>query len=65
MTPFIRTLALTGVSCAISSSAMALAVVAPGPEIGNGVVGVAVAAAALLAFVMVARFKRLRQSKEK
>jgi hypothetical protein len=65
MSPFVRALALTSVFCAISSSAMAVAVAAPGPEIGDGVVGVAIAATALLAFVMVARFKRLRQSKEK
>ncbi len=62
MSSLFRTLTLTGIICAVSEVASAT-VAAPGPEIGDGVVGVAVAIAALLAFVMFPRIKRLLQSK--
>lgn len=63
MKSFFRAFALTSLVCVVSTSAMAM-VAAPGPEIGDGVVGTAVAALALLAFVVVPRLKRSRQSKE-
>jgi len=68
MSSFFRTLRLTSIICAVSELALAGPVAAtvrpaPGPEIGDGVVGVAVAIAALLAFVMFPRIKRLLQSK--
>jgi multisubunit Na+/H+ antiporter MnhF subunit len=63
MKSFFRALTLTSIVCAVSTSAMA-AVAAPGPEIGDGVVGAAVLTLALLAFVIPARLKRSRQSKE-
>jgi hypothetical protein len=63
MKSFFRTLTLTALVCATSGSAMAV-VAAPGPEIGDGVTGAVVAAVALLAFVMLPHYKRLRQSKE-
>jgi len=43
---------------------MATPAPAPGPEIGDGVVGAVVAAVALVAFVMLPRVKRLLQSKQ-
>jgi hypothetical protein len=60
MKSFFGSLMLTSVT----SSAMATAVAAPGPEIGDGVVGIAVATVAVLALVMLPRFKRMRQSKQ-
>jgi hypothetical protein len=63
MRSFLRALTLTSIVCAVSTSAMA-AVAAPGPEIGDGVVGTAVVTLVLLAFVMLGRLKRSRQSKE-
>lgn len=61
---FIRILSLSSITCAIAGSAMATPVAAPGPEIGDGVVGAVVAAVALLAFVMLPRVKRMLQSKQ-
>jgi len=63
MKSFFRTLTLTGIICAVSGSAMAF-VAAPGPELGEGVVGAVAAMVALLAFVMLPGLRRLRQSKE-
>ena len=60
MKSFFRALPLLGVGCMISNSAMAVIKPAPGPEIGDGLVGVAVAAVVLLAFVMLPRLKRFR-----
>jgi hypothetical protein len=65
----IRVLSLSSIICAVSGSAMAVgvppnAVTAPGPEIGDGVVGAAVATVALLGFVLLPRLKRLLQSKQ-
>jgi hypothetical protein len=62
MKSFFRTLTLTGIVWATSASATPVG--APSPEIGDGVVGAAVAIVALLVFVMLPRLKRLRQSKE-
>ena len=59
MKSFFGSLMLTS----MASSAMASPVAAPGPEIGDGVAGIAVATVALLAFVMLPRLKRRRQSK--
>jgi hypothetical protein len=59
---------LMGVVCAVAGPAMAAGpttgsrVAAPGPEIGDGAVGIAVASVALLALVLYPRFKRWRQS---
>ncbi len=64
MKSFFRTLALAAIVCAVSGSVMAAPVAAPGPEIGEGAIGAAVAMVVLLAFVMLPRLKRLRQSKE-
>jgi hypothetical protein len=64
MTSFFRTVSLTAMVCAVSGSVMAAPVTAPGPEIGEGAIGAAVAMVVLLAFVMLPRLKRLRQSKE-
>jgi hypothetical protein len=61
---FFRVLSLSGIICAISGSAMAGPVGAPGPVIGDGVVGAVVAAVALLALVMLPRVKRMLQSKQ-
>lgn len=58
-----RTLFLTGILCAIARSAVATPVAAPGPEIGEGMIGAAAAMVALLAFVIVPRLKGLRQVK--
>ena len=63
MTPFLRALTLTSIFCVASQSAMALAVVAPGPEIGDGVVGVAVATVSLFGFIMFRRLKKSQQAK--
>jgi hypothetical protein len=62
MSFFLRTLALGSVVCAASQSAMATPVPAPGPEIGDGIVGAAVAAVALLAFVLLPQLKRSLQA---
>ena len=62
MKSFFQTLTLTSIVCALSGSAMATAVAAPGPEIGDGVVGVAIATVALVALVLYPRFKKSRQS---
>jgi hypothetical protein len=59
-----RALTLVNIVCAISGSATAAPVGAPSPEIGDGLVGAAVATIALLAFVLYPRLKRSRQSKE-
>ena len=64
MKSFFRALALVGIGCMVSNSAMAVPLPAPGPEIGDGLVGVAVAMVVLLAFVIPAGLKRLRRSKE-
>jgi hypothetical protein len=63
MKSFFRALTLTSIVCAVSGSAMA-SLAAPGPEIGDGVVGGAVAAVAFLALVLYPLLKRSRQSKE-
>jgi hypothetical protein len=60
---YIRVLSLSSIICAVSGSAMATPA-APGPEIGDGAVGLAVATLALLGFVMFPRLKRLLHSKE-
>ena len=65
---FSRTLTLTSVVCVVcelgaTGAATAAVRPAPGPEIGDGVVGVAVAAVVLLAVVLFPRIKRLLQSK--
>lgn len=59
MKSLFRTLALTGIVCGVSGSAMAV-VSAPGPEIGDGAVGVFVAAVALLAVILYPRLRRSR-----
>ena len=64
MKSFFRALILTAIASTVSGSAMARIVGAPGPEIGDGVVGAAIAAVALLAFVLYPRLKKARQSKE-
>jgi len=56
-------LPLTLIVCSISWSAMAVPVAAPGPEIGDGLVGIAIAAVALLAFVLYPRLQQWRHSK--
>jgi hypothetical protein len=61
---FVRVLSLSSVIFAFAGSAMATPVGAPGPEIGDGVVGAVVAAVALLAIVMVPRVKRMLLSKQ-
>lgn len=68
MRPVFRTLTLTSIMCAVSELALAqlgpttTRVIrgAPGPEIGDGVVGIAIAMVALLAFVLYPRLKRSR-----
>jgi hypothetical protein len=69
MPSFFRALTLTGIVCAVAGSAMAQVpdpppVTAPGLEIGDGVVGAAVATVVLLGFVLLPRLKRLLQSKQ-
>jgi hypothetical protein len=64
MRTFFRVLTLTSIVCAASTSAMAVPVAAPGPEIGAGAVGAAAATLALIAFAALARLKRSRKSKE-
>ena len=59
------TLALSGFICAVSESALAsITRGAPGPEIGDGVVGVVVATVAVLTFVMLPRLRKSLQSKK-
>jgi hypothetical protein len=53
-------LSLTLIVCSISWSAMAVPVAAPGPEIGDGMIGATVAVVALMALVLYQRLKRLR-----
>ena len=60
-----RTLSLTAVVCAIAGSAVAAPLAAPGPEIGEGMIGAAAAIVALLAFVILPRLKGLRQVKQR
>jgi hypothetical protein len=60
-----RTLSLTAVVCAIAGSAVAAPLAAPGPEIGEGMIGAAAAMVALLAFVIFPRLKGLRQVKQR
>jgi hypothetical protein len=57
---FLRTLTLTSIVCATSGSAMAVPVAAPGPEIGDGMVGTIVATVVLLAVVLYPRLRRSR-----
>lgn len=59
MKSFFRTLALTAIVGAVSGSVIAAPVAAPGPEIGEGAIGAAVAMVVLLAFVILPRLKRL------
>jgi len=63
MRSFFRAPCLSAIACAISGPAMAVPVSAPGPEIGDGIVGGTVAAVALLAFAMLPRLKRLLNSR--
>jgi hypothetical protein len=60
-----RTLSLTAVVCAIAGSAVAAPLAAPGPEIGEGMIGAAAGMVALLAFVILPRLKRQRQVKQR
>ena len=60
-----RTLSLTAVVCAIAGSAVAAPLAAPGPEIGEGMIGAAAAMVALLAFVILPRLKGQRQVKQR
>ena len=60
---FFRALTPSSIVCVVSTSAMAVPAAAPGPEIGDGVVGAVVAAVAVLAFVVLPRLTRSRQSK--
>jgi hypothetical protein len=63
MKSLFQAVTLTSVVCAISGPALAVPPLpAPGPEIGDGAAGVAVAAVALLSLVLYPRFKRWRQS---
>jgi hypothetical protein len=62
MKSLFQAVTLTSVVCALSGPAMAVPVSAPGPEIGYGAVGVAVASVGLLALVLYPRFKKPRQS---
>jgi hypothetical protein len=56
---FIRTLSLSIIAATTSFSAMATPVLAaPGPEIGDGMVGAIVALVALTAVVLFPRLKR-------
>ena len=64
MKSLFRTLSLTAVICAIARSAVAAPLAAPGPEIGEGLIGAAAAMAVLLAVVILPRLKGLRQVKE-
>ncbi len=66
------TLTLTGIICLVSEFAYAVTLTpcstcgvkgAPGPEIGDGVVGFGVAAAILFTVTMLPRIKRLLQNK--
>ena len=71
MKSFFRTLTLTSIICAVSEIAFAQGTrtpipgprAAPGPEIGDGLVGAAIAAVALLAFVLYPRLQQWRHSK--
>jgi ACR3 family arsenite efflux pump ArsB len=65
---FSRSLTLTSIVCVVcglgvGGAARATVRAAPGPEIGDGVIGVAVAVAVLLAVVMLPRITRLLRSK--
>jgi hypothetical protein len=57
---FFRTLSLTLIVCLTSWSAMAVPVAAPGPEIGDGMIGAIVAVVALMAVVLYPRLNRSR-----
>jgi hypothetical protein len=57
---FFRMLSLTFVVSCISRSAQAVPVAAPGPEIGDGMIGALVAVVALMAIVLYPRLKRSR-----
>jgi len=71
MKSFFRTLTLTSIICAVSEIAFSQGPrpsipgprAAPGPEIGDGLVGIAIAAVALLAFVLYPRLQQWRHSK--
>jgi hypothetical protein len=58
-----RTLSIAAVICAIAGSAVAAPLAAPGPEIGEGLIGAAAAMVVLLAVVILPRLKGLRQVK--
>ena len=60
MQSFIRTVSLSIIASTTSFSAMATPVHAPGPEIGDGMVGAVVAVVALMAVVLFPRLKRSR-----
>ena|SRR6266480_6143834 len=55
-----RTLSLTLIACLTSWSAMAVPVAAPGPEIGDGMIGAIVAVVALMVVVLYPRLNRSR-----
>jgi hypothetical protein len=57
---FFRTLSLTLIVCLTSWSAMAVPVAAPGPEIGDGMIGAIVAVVALMVVVLYPRLNRSR-----
>ena len=60
MKSFFRALTLTSIFCAAAGSAMATVKPAPGPEIGDGMVGTIIATVVLSAFVLYPRLKRSR-----
>lgn len=60
MQSFFRTLSLTLIVCLTSWSAMAVPVPAPGPEIGDGMIGAIVAVVALMVVVLYPRLNRSR-----
>jgi hypothetical protein len=64
MKSLFRTLSLTALISVIARSAVAAPLAAPGPEIGEGIIGAAAAAVVLLAIVIIPRLKGLRRVTE-